>query len=95
MKAVNWLADPGNSLPTLPRQLPIALDDNEDAVAEHDAQEAEYYRQYSSSRITRLRMNLKSATDPFDPSTQRQVLIGIAIVSALAVWRLNERPSKT
>jgi len=91
MKAVNWLVDPGNSLPTLPEQLPIGLDDNGDAVTAHDAQEAEYYRQYESSRVTRLRMTLKVAADPFDPSTERQVLAGIAIVSALIVWRLNAR----
>ena len=91
MKVVNWLADPGNSLPTLPDQLPIGLDDNGDAVAAHDAQEAEYYRQYESSRLTRVRMALKVAGDPFDPSTERQVLAGIGILSALIVWRLNGR----
>jgi hypothetical protein len=91
MKAVNWLVDPGSALLTLPDQLPIGLDDNGDAVAAHDAQEAEYYRQYESSRMTRFRMTLKVAGDPFDPSTERQVLAGIAVVSALIVWRLNER----
>jgi hypothetical protein len=91
MKAVNWLADPGNSLPTLPDQLPIGLDDNGDAVAAHDAEEAEYYRQYQSSRVTRARMALKAAGEPFDPSTERQILAGIGIVSALIVWRLNDR----
>ena len=88
-KAANWLADPTDSLPTMPDQLPIGLDDNGDAVAAHDAQETEYYRQYSSSRWTRLRMDLKSARDPLDTSTQRQLLAGIAILAALAVWRLN------
>jgi len=91
MKAVNWLADPGNSLPTLPDQLPIGLDDNGDAVAAHDAQEAEYYRQYQTSRVTRARMALKVAREPFDPSTERQVLAGMGILSALIVWRLNDR----
>ena len=88
-KAVNWLADPNNSLPALPAQLPIGLDDNGDAVQAHDAAEAEYYRQYASSSVTRLRMRLKAASDPFDPSTERQVLVGIGVLSALAVWRLN------
>jgi hypothetical protein len=91
MKAVNWLADPGNSLPTLPDQLPIGLDDNGDAVAAHDALEAEYYRQYQSSRVTGARMALKVAGEPFDPSTERQVLAGMGILSALIVWRLNDR----
>jgi hypothetical protein len=94
MKAANWLADPTNSLPALPDPLPIALEDNGDAVAEHDAQEAEYYRQYTKSRVTRLRLTLKAATDPLDPSTERQILAGIAILSALAIWRLNGLPSR-
>jgi hypothetical protein len=94
IKAANWLADPTNSLPMLPDPLPIGLDDNGDAVAAHDAAEAEYYRLYSSSRVTRLRMTLKAATDPFDPSTERQILVGIGILSALAVWRLNRGESR-
>ena len=69
IKAANWLADPTNSLPALPAQLPIGLDDNGDAVAAHDAQEAEYYRHYASSSVTRLRMKLNAARDPLDPST--------------------------
>ena len=91
MKVINWLADPGNALPTLPEQLPVGLDDNGDAVAAHDAEEAEYYRQYQSSRLRQARMVLKVAGEPFDPSTERQVLAGIAILSALLVWRLNRR----
>ncbi len=95
VKVLNFLADPGNSLPILPSQLPIGLDDDGDAVQEHDAQEAEYYRVYSNSRVARLRMTLKAATDPFDPSTERQILTGIGILSALGIWRLGgrERPS--
>jgi hypothetical protein len=73
----------------MPAPLPIALDDNGDAVTEHDALEAEYYRQYQSSGVRHFRMMLKEATDPFDPSTERQILAGIGILSALAVWRIN------
>lgn len=90
-KAANWLADPADSLPVLPEPLPIGLDDNADAVAAHDAQESEYYRQYSDSRVTRLRLALKHANEPFDPTTERQILAGVGILSALAVWRLNRR----
>ena len=89
VKAANWLADPTSSLPSLPAQLPIGLDDNGDAVAAHDAEESEYYRAYTSSRQTRLRMTLKTASDPLDPSTERQILAGAGILSALAVWWLN------
>lgn len=90
---VNWLADPYSSLPILPPPLPIGLDDDGDAVAAHDAAETEYYRQYTSSWVTRLRMKLKDAADPFEASTERQILVGIAILSALAVWRLNGKAS--
>jgi hypothetical protein len=89
VKAVNWLADPTNSLPVLPSPLPIGLDDNGDAVAEHDALATEYYRQYEGSSVTRLRMRLKAATEPFDTATERQILAGIGILSVLLVWRLN------
>jgi hypothetical protein len=96
VKAINRLADPTHSLAVLPDPLPIGLDDNGDAVAEHDATEAEYYRQYSSSSLTRLRMNLKSATDPLDAATARQILVGIAILAALAIWRLDRKvPGRT
>lgn len=94
VKAVNWLADPTGSLPTLPDPLPMGLDDNGDAVAAHDAEAAEYYRRYQSSRVTRLRLSLKAADDPFDPSTERQILAGIGILGALAVWRLNRKTSR-
>jgi hypothetical protein len=89
IKTANWLADPGDSLQALPPLLPIGLDDNGDAVAVHDAQQAEYYRQYESSRWTRLRMKLKDAAEPFDATTERQILAGIGILGVLVLWRLN------
>jgi hypothetical protein len=91
VKAMNWIADPDSSLLTMPPPLPIGLDDNGDAVAEHDAAEAEYYRQYTGSRFTRLRLKLKSASDPLEPATERQILVGVAVLSALAIWRLEKR----
>ena len=90
-KTLNWLADPSESLPSLPAQLPMGLDDNGDAVAEHDAAEAEYYRAYDRSGWTRFRMKLKSAADPLETSTQRQILAGLGILSSLVVWRFNSR----
>ena len=91
VKAVNWAVDPAESLPRLPPPLPMALDDDGDAVSAHDALEAEYYRVREQSAATRWRMTLKGAGDPFDPSTERQLLAGVAILSALGVWRLNKR----
>ena len=93
VKAANWLADPADSLPRLPEPLPIGLDDNGDAVAAHDAESAEYYRVYASSRFSRFRMKLKETTDPFEPTTERQILVGIGVLSALAVWRLGGKES--
>jgi hypothetical protein len=91
VKAMNWAADPAGSLPDLPAPLPPALDDDGDAVPAHDAQEAEYYRVRDSSATMRWRMMVKEAEDPFDPSTERQLLVGIAVLSALGVWRLDGR----
>jgi hypothetical protein len=90
-KAANWAADPTGSLPTLPAPLPMALDDDGDAVPAHDALETEYYRRRDSSSTTRWRMTVKEAADPLERSTQRQVLVGIAVLSVLGVWRLDGR----
>ena len=87
--ATRWLADPAGVLPSLPDPLPMGLDDDGDAVAAHDAQESEYYRARSGPAATRLRMRLKEARSPWDVSTLRQVLVGVVVLSALGVWRLN------
>ena len=42
-KAVRWLADPSGTLPVMPEPLPLGLGDDGYAVAEHDAQQAEYF----------------------------------------------------
>jgi hypothetical protein len=89
MKVVNWSADPNGSLPRLPGPLPMSLDDDGDAVAAHDARETEYYRYYESSATARWRLKMKVAADPFDQSTQRQLLAGVAVFAILAVWRMD------
>jgi hypothetical protein len=89
IKSINWAADPSGSLPASPEPLPMGLDDNGDAVAAHDAAEADYYRRRNGSALTRWRMAWKAAGEPLDPSTERQLLVGIAVLSALGVWRLN------
>ena len=89
LKTINRAADPTGSLPALPPPLPMGLDDDGDAVSAHDAQEAEYYRQYNRSSVARWRMRLKESGEPLDPVTERQLLVGLAILSALGVWRLN------
>ena len=86
---LHWAVDPANALPSIPPPLPPGLGDDGDAVAAHDALEADYYRLYNSSPTTRWRMNVKAAGDPFDPTTERQVLIASAAMAALAAWRLT------
>ncbi len=90
-KVVNWAVDPAGTLPALPAPLPMSLEDNGDAVAIHDAEETEYYRARDRSSTARWRMMLKESGDPFDPLTERQMLVGLAVLSALGVWRLNTR----
>ena len=90
VKAINRAADPAGSLPALPPPLPMGLDDDGDAVSAHDAQEAEYYRQYSRSNMARWRMRLKELGEPLDPVTERQLLVGFVVLSALFVWRLEK-----
>ena len=89
VKFVNWAVDPTESLPTLPKPLPMSLDDDGDAVTAHDALETEYYRIRDRSPTNRRRMEMKEARDPFDPATERQLLVGVTVLSALCVWRLN------
>ncbi len=91
VKAVKWAADPTGALPNLPQPLPMALDDDGDAVTAHDMLEADYYRVRSRSTVTRWRMDLKEAEDPFNRQTERQLLVGLAVLSVLAVWRLDSR----
>src|SRR4051812_45257084 len=76
VKAINWAADPAESLPRTPSPITIGLGDDADAVQQHDAEEAAYYQMYSASRISRLRLQFRDITDPFDPSTERQLLVG-------------------
>src|SRR5439155_15587228 len=69
VKAVSWIVDPTNVLPTLPGPLAPGLGDDTDAVVAHDSQMSEYDRLYNSSKMMRTRLELKVAKDPFNPST--------------------------
>lgn len=90
-KLVNRAVDPANTLPAMPGPLPMGLDDDGDAVAAHDLAERSYYDERNRSALTALRIDLKNAADPFEPSTQRQLLIGLAVVGALLVWQMDGR----
>jgi hypothetical protein len=89
VKMVNWAVDPADTLPTLPPPLAMGLDDNGDAVTEHDALEADYHHAREASALQRWRMDLKVASDPWSPTTERQILVGLGVMAALVVWRLE------
>jgi hypothetical protein len=91
VKLLNWAADPVGTLPKLPPPIPMGLDDDGQAVSEHDMLETAYYQFRDRSALTRWRMDLQAASDPLTPSTQRQLLVGIAVISALLVWRLDAK----
>ena len=91
IKTINWAADPFQSLPESPRPIALGLGDDPDAVTAHDAAETGYYRMWEQGGISRLRLRLKALDDPFDPPTERQVLVGVAILCALGIWRLDAR----
>jgi hypothetical protein len=91
IKAINWAVDPFQSLPRSPSPLAMGLGDDMEAVQQHDAEETAYYQIYGGSRIGRLRLQLRDLEDPFHPSTERQVLVGLAILSALRIWRVEAK----
>jgi hypothetical protein len=89
MKLAAWAADPRGSLPEPPPSLPMGMDDDGDAVAEHDMLETAYLQARERSTVTRWRMDVKQASDPFDSSTQRQVVAAVIVLAALSVWRMD------
>lgn len=88
-KAVNFIADPRGSLPVQPPPIPLGLGDDADAVIAHDEQEAAYYDAYNGSAVTRFRMTMREWKIPFTPGTTRQILIAVAVLGLLLVWRLE------
>jgi len=89
VKVINWAADPRNELPIEPGPLALGLGDDPDAVEEHDSMEQRYYALYEQGGWVRRRLQLKVASDPFNPATERQLLTGMAVVALLVMWRLE------
>ncbi len=87
VKTVNWAADPMNTLPVLPPQLGFGLSDDVRAVEERDAIVRHYDDMYDRDELTRRRMDLKVATDPFDAATERQWLLVVGVVVAFLTLR--------
>ena len=65
----------------------LGLGDDPDAVAAHDEQTQHYDALYLKGGWTRRRLELKVAGDPINPSTERQLLIAVGVVTAFLVWR--------
>jgi len=86
---VNWAVDPRSELPILPDQLALGLGDDPDAVTARDLRVQQYDALYLKGGWTRKRLELKVARDPFNPSTERQLLTGLAVVTAFLTWRLG------
>ena len=91
LKVVNWAVDPRGELPVLPSQLPLGQGDDPDAVSAHDLQTQHYDALYLKGGWIRMRLELKVADDPFNPSTERQVLTGLGVVTAFLVYRFGRR----
>lgn len=87
MKIVNVAVDPTDSLPVLPPQLGYGLSDDVRAVEERDAMVRAYDEAYDRDALTRMRLELKVARDPFDVSTERQLLLVFGVLTAYATVR--------
>lgn len=91
---VNWAVDPGDRLPTLPDPLAFGQSDDLEAVNAHDLQTRMYDELYQKGGWTRMRLDLKVAEDPFNPGTERQILVVIGVVTAFLVWRASRPQGK-
>jgi hypothetical protein len=94
LKFVNWAVDPWDELPILPPPLPLRAGDDPQAVEFHDIQTQQYDAVYQRGGWPRMRLTLKVADDPLDPSTERQMLTALAVVAAFLGWRWRGETSE-
>jgi hypothetical protein len=85
--ALNWAVDPGDSLPVLPEQLGFGAGDDVRAVEARDAEVRRYDEYLARGGFARLRLQLKVAEDPFNPVTERQLLLVAGVIVAFLVLR--------
>ena len=95
VKLLNWAVDPRDSLPTLPGPLAFGQGDDPVAVDAHDLQTRMYDELYDKGGWTRMRLELKVARDPFDPSTERPLLVMIGVIAAFLTWRRAPKNPKS
>ena len=91
VKAVNLAVDPADSLPVLPPQLGFGLSDDPQAVEMRDEIVRRYDQMFALGGITRARLRLKVAEDPFNPVTERQLLLVFGVVVAFLTLRPGAR----
>jgi len=91
VKAVNRAVDPADSLPILPPQLGFGLSDDPQAVEMRDEIVRRYDQMFALGGITRARLRLKVAEDPFNPVTERQLLLVFGVVVAFLTLRPGAR----
>jgi len=91
LKVTNWAVDPAGLLPVLPAQLGPGLSDDPMAVEARDALVRRYDELYDRGPWMRLRLELKTARDPFDPATERQVLLLAGVIVWFLAWRFGGR----
>lgn len=82
-----FAVDPAGTLPFLPEQLDFGLSDDPQAVELRDELVRRYDVALSQGPLMRARLALKTATDPFDKTTERQVLLLFGVVVAFLVLR--------
>jgi hypothetical protein len=87
VRTINAGVDPAGRLPILPEQLGFGISDDPMAVEERDAEVRRYDELYNAGGLSRARLELKVAKDPFDPTTERQLLLAGALVAAFLVLR--------
>jgi hypothetical protein len=89
VKVVNWVVDPGDALPVLPGPFAPGQGDDLETVNAHDLQTRMYDELYARGGLMRLRLELKVASDPFDPATERQLLALVGVIAGFLIWRLG------
>jgi len=84
---LNWAVDPGDNLPVLPVQLGFGAGDDVRAVEARDAEVRRYDEYLARGGFARTRLQLKVAEDPFNPVTERQLLLVAGVIVAFLVLR--------
>ena len=89
VKLVRYTVDPSGTLPVLPGPFAPGLGDDLETVNAHDLQTRLYDELYERGGLTRLRLELKVATEPFDPATERQGLTLVGVIAGFLIWRFG------